>query len=422
MFDDFIASLKSLYNSEEVRSRFFFTFLMLVILRFLTAVPLPGIPADSLEQLFSSSTFTQTLSELSGGLLATTSVVAIGIIPYINASIIIQLLGSVVPKLEELRKEGTQGRKILTMYTRYLTFPLAILQSVGIYVTLRGSGIIEELPAFELVLLISTLTAGAMLVMWIGEQITEYGVGQGSSFIIMLGIVATFPALVNSNLSTADLPEIMGYVIVMLALVATIVLINEGERRVDLMFSRRVRDGASQSNYIPVKIAQFGVMPVIFASALVSFPAFIASIIVQQDFNERATEIAADISGYLNDPLIFNVSLFVLVILFSFFYVTVIFNPDEYAENLQKQGAFIPGIRPGEQTAQYLSKVSMRLTVVGALFLGILSVLPTLLVVMGIFSSQIVSGTSLLITVGVLLNMRRQIASMIVVKNYDSYY
>lgn len=413
--------LNSIFKSVEVRNRIFYSLVVIIVFRVLAAVLVPWVDKDDIQSLFQDSGLDQSISVLSGGLLETASIAAIGIGPYISASIVIQLLGSVIPKLEELRKEGEEGRRKISMYTRLLAVPLAILQAFVIYSTLRGFGLVDNLDKFELTVLISTLTAGSMIVMWVAELMTENGITNGSSFIILLGVLSSVPSVLETNLSRADLLEIIWFAFVIFIIVATIVLISQAERKVKVLYSRRVRSSGNQESYIPLKIAQFGVMPVIFAMSLLSFPQLIAQLLISREVNKDLTEYANRTIEFLADPWVSNLGIFFLVIFFSFFYITVVFNPVEIAENLQKNGGFVPGMRPGKQTADYLRTVSFRLTSLGALFLAILAVLPTLLVALDILPAQIFSGTSLLIAVGVVLDMRRQIESMVVIRNYDRY-
>jgi preprotein translocase subunit SecY len=421
MFKESFEKVFVAFKSKEVRDRIFFSTVILIVFRALAAVPLPGVDAGALAELFSGNAIGDNLALLSGGLLQTASVIAIGIGPYISASIIIQLLGSVIPKFEELRNEGAEGRRKLSTYTRYLTVPLAVMQSFVVYSSLRGFNLIEPLVGADLAVLIATLTAGAMIVMWMGELVTESGVGNGSSYIILLGILAGIPEVFTKNLRTSDTLQMVWFLIILALTMIAIVIVTQAERRIKVMYSRRVRVSGNQDSYIPIKIAQFGVMPVIFAVSLISFPALMAQFLIGRDVSDRVTEISLQVIDFLNTPLVQNWGLFLLVVGFSFFYVTVVFNPKELSENLQKNGGFIPGIRPGTQTSNYLRKVSFRLTAVGGVFLGILAILPTLLVTLDLLPAQFFSGTSLLIAVGVVLDMKRQIESMVVVRNYDKY-
>ncbi len=422
MFENFFKTVNAAITTYEIRKKIFFSLFVILVFRLLAAVPVVGIDPDALSQLFDQlGGIGDSLSTVSGGVLESASVIAIGIGPYINASIIIQLLSSVIPKLEELRKEGTSGRRVITMYTRYLAVPMAIMQSFVIYATLRGFGLVEELDVITLTSMVATLTAGAMLIMWLAERMTENGIGNGSSYIIFLGIVAGLPNIVSANLQTSDTFQLAVFTLTMIFLVLSTIYLTQGERRVKIMYSRRVRSTGTQDSYIPIKLTQFGVLPVIFAVSLLSFPQLIAQFLVSRQYSDQITEIGQRVLEIMQNQTLVNVVTFVLVVAFSFFYVTVIFNPNEMSENLQKQGAFVPGIRPGKQTASYLRKISFRLTAVGGVFLGVIAVLPSVLLQFGFLSAAIMSGTGLLIVVGVVLDIKRQLESMIVVRSYDRY-
>jgi preprotein translocase subunit SecY len=416
-----IEKIKSIFKTKEIRDKIIFSLLIIVVYRVLSAIPVTGIPADAIKELFAGTGFGDILSTVSGGVLETASIVAIGLTPYINASIIFQLLGTVIPKLEELGKEGMEGRRKISMYTRITTVPLAILQSFVIYSTLRGFGLIETLGTLELVTMVATLTAGAMVMMWFGELLSEDGIGGGSSFLIMLGILSGIPGTLRANFVTMDSFQKIVFVIFSLVLIVAVIVITQAERRIKIQYSRRVRTGGALESYLPIKLTQSGVMPVIFAMSFLSFPQLIGKFIVSRDFNANLTSITERVMVLLENPYIFNGLSFVLIIAFSFFYLTVVFKTDELAENLQKQGAFIQGIRPGEKTAQYLRRVSFRLTAVGAVFLATISILPDIFVKTGLISAAVFSGTGLLIVVGVILDMKREAESMLTVRSYDKY-
>lgn len=416
-----LEKIKSILKTKEIQRKIIFSFIILVVFRILAAIPVVGIPADALKQLFAGTDFGDLLSTVSGGVLETASIVAIGLSPYINASIVFQLLGSVVPRIEEMRKEGPEGRRKISMYTRFLTVPLAILQSFVIYSTLKGFGLIGDLSTIEMITMSATLTGGAMVMMWFGELISESGVGGGSSYLIFLGIVAGIPGTVSSNFTTMDIALKIGFIIFAVILVASVVFVTQAERRINVQYSRRVRSGGSADNYIPVKLTQFGVMPVIFAISLLSFPQLIIQFILSRDYSDKVVNIAQWIKTLLENPWFSNISTFVLVVAFALFYLTVVFDTDDLAENLQKQGAFIQGVRPGKNTSEYLKKVSFRLAIVGALFLALISVLPNLLILGGFMQRSIVTGTGLLIAVGVVLDIKREVESMVVVRSYDKY-
>ncbi len=414
-------SIKSIFKTKEIREKIVFSLLILLFYRVLSAVPVSGIPAEAIVKLFEGTGFGDILSTVSGGVLETASIVAIGLVPYINASIIFQLLGTVIPQLEELGKEGAEGRRKISMYTRIATVPLAILQSFVIYSTLRGFGLIETLGTLELVTMSATLTAGSVIMMWFGELLSEDGLGGGSSYLIMLGILSGLPGTIRSNFLTMDTFQKTVFIVLSIVLVIAVIIITQAERQVKIQYSRRVRTGGALESYLPIKLTQSGVMPVIFAMSFLSFPQLIGKFLISKNFNQTVTSVTEKIMSLLENRLIFNSIAFVLIIAFSFFYLTVVFKTDELAENLQKQGAFIQGIRPGENTAKYLRNVSFRLTAVGAVFLALLSILPDIFVTVGIIPTAVFSGTGLLIIVGVILDMKRQVESMVTVRSYDKY-
>ncbi len=413
--------LKSIWKTEEIRKKIFFSLMIMVVYRVLSAIPVSGIPAEAIKQLFEGTGVGEVLSTVSGGVLETASIVAIGLTPYINSSIIFQLLGTVIPKLEELGKEGQEGRRKISMYTRIVTVPLAILQSFVIYSSLLAMGLISKLGTLELIAMSGTLTAGSVVMMWFGELVSESGVGGGSSYLIMLGILSGIPGTIRSNFLTMDSVQKIVFGLISLLLVTSVVFVTQAERRVKIQYSRRVRAGGAMESYIPIKPTQSGVMPVIFAMAFISFPQLIGKFLVSKNYNQGLTDFTQKILDWLSNPYIYNSLIFVLVIAFSFFYLTVVFKTDELAENLQKQGAFIQGIRPGENTAEYLKKVSFRLTTIGAIFLAVLSILPDVFIQIGLIPRSVYSGTGLLIVVGVILEVKRQVESMITVRSYNKY-
>jgi preprotein translocase subunit SecY len=421
MFAGLKVYFDSLINSVEIRKKVLFTLLIFVIFRLLATVPVVGIPAEALRELFAQSGFFEIVSTVSGGVLETASLIAVGLSPYINSSIIFQLLSAVVPKLKELRKEGSQGQKVINMYTRYLTLPLAFMQSFVIYSTLRGFGLIGELGPLELAAMSITLTTGAMIMVWLGELVTESGISNGISFLIFAGIISMVPGALIQNFQYMDSLEKIVLIAIFVGIFAVTIFVNQAERRIKVLYSRRARAGMSMENFLPIKLIQFGVLPVIFAMSLISFPQLVAQFFVARDFSDRITLYANRMLELLANPFIENIGIFIFVVGFSFFYITIVFNTDELAENLQKQGAFITGIRPGKSTAAYLKKVSFRLTTVGAIFLGIIAILPNLLMYLGVIEAALISGTGLLIAVSVVLEMKRKYESLMVVRSYDRY-
>ncbi len=416
-----IEKIKHIFRTKEIRKKILFSLFIMVIYRVLSAIPVSGIPAEAIKKLFEGTSMGDVLSTVSGGVLETASIVAIGLTPYINASIIFQLLGTVIPALEEMRKEGVDGRRKISMYTRLLTVPLAVLQSFVIYSTLLGFGLITKLGPFELFAMSATLTAGAVVMMWFGELISESGIGGGTSYLIMLGILSGIPGTIRTNFMTMDALQKAIFIGVSLILIIAVIIATSAERRVTVQYSRRVRAGGALESFIPIKLTQSGVMPVIFAMAFISFPQLIGKFLVSRNFNPSVTSIAEKTLELLNNPYFYNGLIFVLIILFSFFYLTVVFKTEELAENLQKQGAFIQGIRPGDNTAEYLKKISFKLTAVGAVFLALLSILPDIFLRIGLTTAVVFSGTGLLIVIGVVLEVKRQIESMITTRSYDKY-
>ena len=419
--DKFIETFKRIFTTKDIKRKMLFSFIILLAYRFLAATPVTGITAEAISKLFEGSSFGNLLSTVSGGVLETASIAAIGLSPYINASIILQLLGTVIPKLEELQKEGAEGRRVISMYTRLLTVPLAIMQSFVIYSTLRGFGLITQLDTLHLVTMIASLTAGSIIVMWFAELVSESGIGGGSSFLIFLGIIAGIPGTLQNNFMLMDTFQRAVLIVITLLLIMSVIYVSEAERRIRVQYSRRVRMGGAMDSYIPIKLTQFGVMPVIFAVSLLSFPQLIGKFIFTRDVSDTVIKITNDVMSFLNNPLYSNILTFVLIIAFAMFYLTVVFKTDELAENLQKQGGFIPGIRPGKRTSEYLRGISLRLAVIGAVFLALISILPNIMIQLGLMTTTIVSGTGLLIMVSVALDIRREISSMIVVRDYSRY-
>jgi preprotein translocase subunit SecY len=410
-----------IFRTKEIRDKLWFTLVVILFFRLMAAIPVPGVPLDALKQFFGDSKFGEVISLVSGGVLENATIVAIGLGPYINASVIFQLLGSLIPRIEELQKEGAQGRKIINMYTRLLTVPLAILQSFVIYSLLQRYGIMDQLPTLQLINMVATLTAGALIMMWLGELVAEMGVGGGSSILIFAGILAGIPGSLRNNASLMSSQDmiILGIGVVMVILL--VVFVNEAERQVPIQFARRVRSGGNAESHIPLKLNQSGVMPVIFAMSLLSFPQLVARFLTGDNIPEFVRNSSTWIVDQLQNPYVYNGLLFVLIIMFALFYTFIVFNPQQIAENLQKQAAFIPGVRPGRQTVEYLTASAARLAIAGAFFLAFIAVLPSLAREFGVIPSSIISGTGILILANTVLSIRREIESMVVTRSYESY-
>lgn len=419
-------TIKKIFSIPELRNSIFFVLGMLVLFRLLAAIPVPGINVENLKAFFESNQVLGLLNIFSGGTMESFSIVMLGVGPYITASIILQLLTMIVPRLEEMSKEGEYGQKRINQYTRLLTVPLAILQAYGLVALLRQSPlqILPDLNWLGMVVIMVVATAGSLFLMWMGELITEKKVGNGISLLIFAGIVSGMPTMVQRLFVTFDqsqVPLLIAIIALVLATIVGVVFITEGQRNIPVSYARQVhgsRVSGGMSTHLPLRVNMAGVIPIIFAISIVLFPPLIA-----QFFVAARTPWIADAARWIiqifQNQWFYGIMYFVLVFAFTFFYTTVVVHPDRMAENLQKQGAFIPGIRPGTQTAQYLNSVIMRITLSGAFFLGAIAVLP--LIVQGFTGTNAlaVGGTSLLIVVSVAIETWKQIEGQVSMRSYD---
>ena len=411
----------------ELRRRLFFTLFIFAVFRLLAHLPLPGVDLLALRELLSRNAFLGLFDIFSGGGLQNFSVVSLGLNPYINASIIMQLFTMVFPKLEELSKEGEYGRERINQYTRVLTVPFAALQAYATYILLSRQGILNSLSPFALAVLVISITAGTVFLMWLGELITEYGIGNGISMIIFAGIVARLPLSFGQALSTLGGENFFNFLLTLVlavGLVGAVVVVNEGVRQVPVQYARRVRGSKTyggESTHLPLRVNQAGMIPIIFAVSLVMIPSLIGRYLAE--LPGAALQEISRILLLLFDPgrFSYNVIYFLLVVAFTYFYTAVTFNPEKIAEDIKKYGGFIPGIRPGKSTADYLNWILTRITLAGAIFLGLIAVLPTLASNLTNLDALIMGGTGLLIVVSVVLETMRQIDSMVVTRNYDGF-
>ncbi len=414
-------------KAEELKKRIWFTLGALIIYRLGTYIPLPGIDPVAFEQTFNgkSQGVLGLFNMFSGGAVQRMAIFALNIMPYISASIIIQLLTTVFPSLEALKKEGEQGRKVLNQYTRYLTVALAAFQAWGIAVGLEGgsSNIVSDPGLFFRITTVLTLVGGTMFLMWLGEQITSRGIGNGSSLIIFAGIVAQLPAAIGGTLELGrqgqiSSPLILGVIVMGIAVIAFIVFMERAQRRLMITYPKRQvgnRVYEGQTSFLPLKLNTSGVIPPIFASSLLLLPTTIASFSAAQG----GSGILATISIYLGHGRPLYMLLYaVMIIFFAFFYTAIVFNPTETADNLKKHGGFIPGIRPGERTAQYIDQVLTRITVIGALYLTIICLLPEILISNAALPFYF-GGTSLLIVVSVTMDTVAQISGHLQAHQYE---
>lgn len=414
-------------KTPEVRRKLLFTLGVFVVFRIFAYIPVAGVNLASLKTLFSQNQFLGLLDIFSGGTLANFSVMALGLNPYINASIILQLATLVFPKLEQLSKEGEAGRQKINQYTRMLTVPLSILQAFGMYALLRSQGIISVLTPLYLASFVVTMVAGTMLLVWLGELITEKGLGNGVSILIFAGIVGRIPVIIGQTLSTAtgeNLTNLFTFLGMGIAVIAAIVFMNDATRKIPVYYAKRARGNklyGGQSTHLPLRLNQAGVIPIIFAVSLVLLPSLISNYLGGSP-NEQIRNIALSLGAMFNPSgFSYNIVYFLLVVGFTYFYTAVIFNPKKIAEEIQKYGGFIPGVRPGTPTAKYLTYILARITLVGAFFLGFIAILPT--VAQGITGVQtlLLGGTGILIVVSVVLETVRNLEAQLVMRSYDTF-
>lgn len=417
----------NIFRVRELRNKIFFILGLLVVYRLAANIPLPGVDVLALKRLFEENAFLGLLNIFSGGGLSNISIVLLGVAPYITASIIMQLLTTLVPSLERLYKEeGEQGRQKFNMWTRWLTVPLAALQSFSMLSLLRSQNILGDISVFNMSVIIVSATAGTVFLMWLGELITEKGLGNGVSVIIFAGIVSGLPTSLSRFVSTWDPSQIFTYILFFLlaaVTVAGVIFINEGQRTIPVAYAKRVRGAqvyGGSATHLPLKVNQAGVIPIIFAVSIILIPTMIANFLAQSA-NVKVASMAVKASAFLQDQWVYGGSYFVLVVLFTYFYTAVVFDPVKISENLQKQGGYIPGIRPGATTADYLYHIINRITLAGALFLGAIAVLP--FVVQGITGIQAFSlgGVSILIVVSVVLETVKHIQSQLTMRSYESF-
>lgn len=415
------------WKIAEIRSKMIFTLLMLVVFRIGSNIPVPNINRSVLADMFQGEAGLFDLFDLfSGGSFSNFTIFALSITPYITSSIIIQLL-TAFPYFERLAKEGVEGRKKMAQITRYLTVVLALVQSIGLTVGLFRSAVIDK-SAFSIVVIVLVLTAGTAFLMWLGEQINEKGIGNGISLIIFAGIVARIPSGVRSlavSLQDGQLSVItlILFAVAAIAVVIVVVLIQEGQRRIPVQYAKRVvgrKMYGGQSTHIPIKVNQSGVIPIIFALSLLQFPLTITYFFPGTAFTEWVTKWLSPAGN--PGVWIYAILNVILIIFFTYFYTAMTFNPAEVADNMKSNGGFIPGIRPGKATEEYLQKVMSRITIVGAIFLALIATLPTILSVM-VPSLQGIhfGGTSLLIAVGVALDTVRQLENQMIMRNYQGF-
>jgi preprotein translocase subunit SecY len=434
-----LSRLRNMFRVPDLRNKVFFTIFIIFIFRIGSYIPVPYVDFHALAQLKKNAPTGAIgfLDLFSGGALTGAAVFALGIMPYITSSIIMQLLGVVIPKLEEWQNEGQTGQKKITQWTRYLTVALALMQSTALVFVLKsGKGgllgqsfaqlpaglvLIHSFTAFKAGLIILTWTAGTALVMWLGELITQRGIGNGMSILIFTSVVSRLPFQGGSVLTEAGPFKFTVIIIIALFMILGIVAVESGQRRIPVQFAKRVvgrRMYGGQSTYIPLKVNQSGVIPVIFASSLLSFPAILATVL---PWNGAKTWINNNLVGQNTLSWFYIAAYGTLILFFAYFYTAIAFNPAQQADIIRKQGGFIPGIRPGPPTERYLAKVLNRITLPGALFLMVIALIPMFVLKFWNITQFPFGGTSILITVGVMLETMKQLDSQLMMRNYEGF-
>jgi preprotein translocase subunit SecY len=420
----FIHKLKVIMTDTAIRNRVLFVFGALCVFRALAAIPVPGIDQSVLEQFFTNNQFLGLLNIFSGGGLKNLSIVMMGVSPFITASIVMQLMTVMSPQLKSLyTEEGEAGRAKFTQYSRMLTLPLAIIQAFGFLTLLEHQGVIAGLSTFGFAVNVVLVVTGSILLMWIGELVTEFGIGNGVSIIIFAGIVATLPSTVSQlafSFQTAMLPLYVGFAAVAIGVIYAVVFMTEAERPVPITYAKQSRGGATYggtSSYLPLRLNQTGVIPIVFALSVLLFPQMILNVLTT--FNiEGIDRISGYLLAFFNHQALYAATYFLLVFIFTFFYTAVTFDPENIARNLQRNGAFIPGIRPGGHTSEYLANLITRLTLAGAIFLGFVAVLPMLMQIATGITALAIGGTALLIVVNVVLDLIRRLDAQVTMREY----
>lgn len=427
MMNKLIQVIQNAFQIPELRRKILFTAFVFVVFRLFAHVPVPGVDLVALKLLFENNQFLGLLDIFSGGTLANFSVMALGLNPYINASIIFQLLTMISPNLEKLSKEGEYGRQKINQYTRYLTVPLAALQAVGMYALLRNQQIMQELSPIYLVSLVVTMTCGTIFLMWLGELISENGIGNGISLLIFAGIVGRLPVVAGQTVATLESTNFLNLIIFLamaVLVVGAIAYVNEAVRQIRVEYAKRIRGGrlyGGQTTYLPLRINQAGVIPIIFAVSIVLLPSMISQFLAQVP-DQNLANIAKNFAAFFNPGgLSYNLIYFFLVVGFTYFYTAVVFNPVKIADEIKKHGGFIPGIRPGSHTANYLNWILTRITLAGAVFLGAIAVLPSAVQSVTGLVTMSVGGTSILIVVSVVLETVKSLEAMMITRNYEGF-
>ncbi|MEK7459568.1 MAG: preprotein translocase subunit SecY [Patescibacteria group bacterium] len=421
---NFFSKLKLIWTDRSLRGKVFFVLFALIVFRLLSSIPIPSVDTLELSRFLSNNQFFGILNIFSGGGLSNLSIIMLGVGPYITASIIMQLLTIMIPALKKMyHEEGEAGKKKFSQYSRLLTVPLAAIQGFSLLAILENQNILVNLTVFDRITNLVIVVAGAMLIMWIGELMTEFGIGNGVSVIIFAGIVATLPTQVSQLLFTFDVSQIPLYilfVVLSIVVIGGVVVVTEAERPIPVTYAKRVRGMkmyGGGSTYLPLRVNQAGVIPIIFALSILLFPQMIGNFLAGST-KPIVMKISSALTSFSQNSLLYAVLYFVLVFLFTYFYTAVTFDPEALSTNLQKNGAFIPGIRPGASTSAYISKVLGRITLLGAVFLGFIAVLPLIMQAVTGISALALGGTALLIVVSVVLDLIKKVDAQVSMREY----
>ncbi len=420
-----LQTLQDIWKSKDLRSRILFTIGVLILIRFVAHIPLPQIDKTQLANFLgqSQNQIFGVLSLFTGGSLSKLSIDLMGVGPYITASIVVQLLTKAIPSWDAISKEGTAGREKLNQYTRYLTIPMAFIQGYGTLALLRSQNILVGLGTLDIVKILVIITAATIFVMWLGELISERGIGNGISMIIALGIISGLPQQITNTANTLQSGNYLNIILVIALLLATLIVVvfmNDAERKVPITYARRaIGSGSAVDSYLPIKVNTAGVVPIIFALSFLTFPAVIARFLTAAK-SQAIVSFANHMTLLLNNQLFYGIAYFILVFVFTFFYTYFIFQPEQIAENLQQQGSFIPGVRPGNETIKFLKFIITRLTVIGAIFLAVIAVLPNIIQNAINVTTLTLGGTSILIVISVIIETSRQFNSLMIMHRYDN--
>jgi len=422
--DNFLNKLKLVVKDSTLRNKILFVLFALIIFRFLANIPIPAAAGLQLSEFLANNQALGFLNLLTGGGLSAISIVMLGVGPYITSSIIMQLSTMMSDKLKALyHEEGELGKKKFTQFSRLLTVPLAFVQGWALLVFLQKQGVMENLFGFDMIFNVIIIVAGSILLMWIGELISEFGIGNGVSLIIFAGIVASLPSTISQALFTFDVSQVpmyLGFIVAAIAIIAGVVVVTEAERPIPITYAKRVRGMkvyGGISTYLPLRVNQAGVIPIIFALSILIFPQVLVNFLSQVDNNIVAT-VSSAVERFITNPWFSSIFYFVLVFLFTYFYTAVTFDPDAISKNLQQSGAFIPGVRPGKSTSEYIAKILTRITFVGASFLGAIAVLPLIMQSLTQVGAFAIGGTALLIVVSVVLDLVKKVDAQISMREY----